>query len=160
MKVSTQQPPIDNMTRIRIIPVCNGKIYVTSRIGEDGETTCMDTPMEVMTGNAPAKSGKTAYKLMEKYRRHLNTDEEPRFSVQYRMHTDREQTVYLYILPLESEDDICFSSGRFVTADNIRSHAETFSRYLNEECELLEMAAELWADYYATVMECPEADRV
>jgi hypothetical protein len=63
---------------------------------------------------------------------------------------DKEATIFLYILPLKSEDEIHFHEGEFVTSEDISNHPEAYAPDLLKESELLGMAAELWEDFYHT----------
>ena len=150
MKETLQRTPEKkNMPIVRIAPVCNGKIYVTPR----KESDRWDIPMEdEVTTTGRTLSVREVRRLKEKYLPHVRTGVQPRFSVKYTSRpTKGDETVYLYILPLQSEEDIRFHGGRFVTTDDIQADAPLFSRKLVEESELLGMAAELWEDYYATI---------
>lgn len=144
MKDSIQQTPSASLPILRIAPVCNGKIYVVPRTNPDGETSCMDLPIEEETEIRAPRSGKTARKVMEKYRAYLSTDATPRFSVQYHSRLPLRESVCLYILPLKEESEISFSNGRFVSAEEIETAPRMFGRKLQEESALLGMAAELW----------------
>ena len=57
--------------------------------------------------------------------------------------------MYLYILPLKSEDEIHFHEGEFVSSEDIAENATLYSLNLQKEGDLLGMAAELWQDFYA-----------
>lgn len=140
--------PYRRMPIIRIAPVCNGKIYVVPRSDSDKGLPLMDLPIEECVDHISPKSNKPARQIKEKYRMHIRTDAEPRFSVQYKLHPDAEETVYLYILPLSKEKDIHFKQGRFVTAEEISTDPKKCSERLWNEKELLGMAAELWNSFY------------
>jgi len=143
MKRSNSNPKSNKMPIVRIAPVCNGKIYVVPRHVE-GEKTLMDLPIEE-TIEQPVPTNRTASKIKEKYNRHIQTPISPRFSVKY---SSQEHTVYLYILPLQAEEEIHFQNGKFIESDEIGSSCEVvYSPNLQEEGELLGMAAELWDEY-------------
>ena len=88
-------------------------------------------------------------KLKERYHAHIHTSEQPRFCVKYRNKSEHSDTVYLNVLPLEKEEDIHFSHGKFVGIEEIRASYPSFSPNLQEEYEFLGMAAELWNDFYS-----------
>ena len=137
------------MNIIRIAPVCNGKIYVVPHEVSLSENSLLDIPMQETVHSAPSPNGKAALKLKERYRSHIHTTEQPRFSVKYRLKSSGQETLYLYILPLRREEDIHFSQGRFITPEEIQEENHAYTPYLQEESELLGMAAELWQDFYA-----------
>ena len=90
-----------------------------------------------------------ACKIKEKYHLHIQTDASPRFCVQHKSASIGDATIYLYVLPLKQEDEIQFHNGYFVEAEHIQTHPEQYGHTLQEESELLDMAAELWEDYYS-----------
>jgi len=139
----------NKMSIIRIAPVCNGKIYVTPRASADGKGFLMDLPIEESVEHVSTKSDKTARKMKEKYQSHIHTDASPRFCVQYTSKPHDGCTAYLYVLPLHQEDEIHFHEGKFVSAEDINNHPDAYSYNLHEESELLDMAAELWKDFYS-----------
>ena len=149
MKHSKLLPKSDNMPIIRIAPVCNGKIYVTPRPSADGENLRWDLPIEESVEHVSTKSDKVARKIKEKYQSHIHTDASPRFCVQYTSKPHDGSTAYLYVLPLHQEDEIHFHEGKFVSAEEITNHPDAYSYNLHEESELLDMAAELWKDFYS-----------
>lgn len=133
-----------NMPILRIAPVCNGKIYVTPRHSSNQ----MDLPLEEYTTDAPSQSSnKLARLLTSKYESQIHTEEQPRFSVKYTSPINKQEEVYLYILPLNHEQEISFDNGTFISAEEIEAEGSRFSQYLQKESGLLGMAAELWKDY-------------
>ena len=148
MKQSKRLPKSDNMPIIRIAPVCNGKIYVAPRRAADGENLQWDLPIEESVEHVSNKSDKVARKIKEKYQSHIHSDASPRFCVQYTSKPHDGSTAYLYILPLQKEEEVHFHEGKFVSAEEITNQPETFSDNLQEEGALLGMAAELWAEFY------------
>ena len=149
MKESLFNPPTNTMSIIRIAPVCNGKIYVTPHSFNKGEQEYMDLPIVESVEHVSVKSEKVACKIKEKYHLHIQTDASPRFCVQHKSASTGDATIYLYVLPLKQEDKIQFHNGQFVDAEHIQTHPEQYSHTLQEESELLDMAAELWEDYYS-----------
>lgn len=147
MKSSLQPPIRNNMPIIRIAPVCNGKIYVAPRRAADGENLQWDLPIEESVEHVSTKSDKVARKIKEKYQSHIHSDASPRFCVQYTSKPHDGSTAYLYILPLQKEEEVHFHEGKFVSAEKITNQPETFSDNLQEESALLDMAAELWAEF-------------
>lgn len=151
MKKTLEDSPT-KMPIIRIAPVCNGKIYVVPRRSSQTGEYQLDIPIEEQFQHSSV-SEKSAQKLKERYRSHIYTNEQPRFSVKYKLkHTDHD-TVYLYILPLKDEGEINFSQGEFLTAEDIQANAQSYNQHLIEESGLLGMAAELWQDFYLDVQE-------
>ena len=150
MKHSNLLPKNNKMPIIRIAPVCNGKIYVVSphSVMED-ESSRMDLPMEECVRHVSANSDKEARKIKEKYHQHLQTDASPRFCVKHHSSKEKGTTIYLYVLPLKSEDEIRFREGKFVTSEDISKNPGVYSPDLQTENELLGMAAELWNDFYS-----------
>ena len=148
MKHSNLLPENNKMTIIRIAPVCNGKIYVNPRSDTAKNTSRMDLPMEECVRHVSVNSDKEARKIKEKYQQHLQTDASPRFCITHRSETEEETNVYLYVLPLRSEDEILFREGKFVTSEDINAHPDSYSPDLQTESNLLGMAAELWEEYY------------
>ena len=141
------------MPIVRIAPVCNGKIYVAPRMASDGESLRLDLPVEESGEHISTKSEKAARKIKEKYQAHIHTDASPRFCVQYKSKPHHGRTAYLYVLPLRQEEEIHFHEGKFVSAEDITNHPDAYSRNLQEESELLDMAAELWKDFHTTEEE-------
>lgn len=151
MKETLSTNQRNTMPIIRIAPVCNGKIYVIHHTSEERENPKIDIPIEEYVHQAPTQSGKMAKKIKGKYRLHLQTDMPPRFSVKYKSPSDKQEIVYLYILPLKEENEIKFQGGKFITTDDIHHNSRLFSPNLQFESELLCMAAELWNDYFQTL---------
>jgi hypothetical protein len=107
----------------------------------------MDLPLIEEVVQHPTKSSiKQAKQLTQKYK-NITTTEEPRFSVRYVSPVNKEEHVYLYILPLSEENEISFEEGKFISADEIEKNAHIYSDYIQKESDLLGMAAELWNDY-------------
>lgn len=148
MKRETLKSQSNSMPIIRIAPICNGKIYVIPQSSADKGTPKLDLPIKEQVAQAPSKSGKAAKRIQEKYHLHIHTDMHPRFSVKYKPFSDRQETVYLYILPLKEESEISFQEGKFISADEINANNSLFCENLQQEGELLGMAAELWNDYF------------
>jgi len=146
MKSTVSNPKEKLNSIVRIAPVCNGKIYVVPRPSEDGKIR-MDLPIEEAVEQVSTSSNRIACKIKEKYSRHICCTASPRLSVQYRSAPHNGSTVYLYILPLEKENEIHFLNGEFIDSQEITIEPQKYSSNLQEEGELLGMAAELWADY-------------
>ena len=137
------------MPILRIAPICNGKNYVVANHSSSRENNWLDIPIHEHLQTTPSPTGKTALKLKERYHAHIHTSEQPRFCVKYRNKSEHSDTVYLNVLPLEKEEDIHFSHGKFVGIEEIRASYPSFSPNLQEEYEFLGMAAELWNDFYS-----------
>jgi hypothetical protein len=140
---STNKMPI-----IRIAPVCNGKIYVVPRHSSENKSVYWDLPIEERVEHISQKSDKVACRVKEKYHAHIHTQTSPRFSIIHQLPSHQESTIYLYILPLQEESDIHFHNGRFIAAEEIAIHPEQYSIHLQQEGELLGLAAELWNDFF------------
>ena len=128
------------MPVIRIAPVCNGKIYVAPC----PSSRQMDLPLVEQVEEHPARQSNKLARQLTRKSEGISASEEPRFSVKYTSPTNREETVYLYILPLSREDEIRFEEGKFIPAEEITSNEEQYSECLQKESQLLGMAAELW----------------
>ncbi len=150
MKKNVKEAFYNSMPIIRIAPVCNGKIYVVPRHSKGMEDYQFDIPIHEFVDAPPAPSEKTVQRLKERYQKHIQTNEQPRFSVKYKLKSTGQDTVYLYILPLQKEEDIHFCQGKFIAAEEIQAAKHPYSPHLQEESELLGMAAELWNDFYTT----------
>lgn len=148
MKKTLNAPQHNSMHILRIAPVCNGKIYVVPHQSNQMGSYCLDVPIQEQIHGNPTNSYKIAQKIKERFHLHLHTNEQPRFCVQYRMKSENSETVYLYILPLQKEEDIHFNNGQLMTADEIQKADTSISPFLQQESELLNMAAELWNDFY------------
>ena len=129
----------NKMSIIRIAPVCGGKIYMTPD---------KDLPIEEEVEHVDEKSDKKARKVLEKYLQHIHTDATPRFCVKHRSATHEGATIYLYVLPLQAEEEIGFQGGKFVTEEEMEQDVHRYSADLQKESGLLFMAAELWEDFY------------
>ena len=153
MKDSLFNPPTDKTPIIRIAPVCNGKIYVVPRHSSENKDIHWDLPIEESVEHISTQSDKIACKIKGKYHAHIQAQMSPRFSVKYQSPSHLGSTTYLYILPLQEESDIHFHEGKFIDAENIAEQAEKYSLHLQQEGELLGMAAELWDDFFKDTLE-------
>ena len=142
----------NKMSIIRIAPVCNGKIYVVPRHSSENKNVYWDLPIEERVEHISQKSDKVACKVKGKYHAHIQAQMSPRFSVKYQSPSHKGSTTYLYILPLQEESDIHFHEGKFIEAENIAEQAEKYSLHLQQEGELLGMAAELWNDFFKDIL--------
>ena len=147
MKKPILNPPTDLMSIIRIAPVCNGKIYVTPHPTNKEASPYWDLPIEEQIEHFSPQSEKAIRKVKERYNAHLQTTTLPRFSVKYCSTMHGGKTVYLYILPLNQENEISFHFGQFISIEEITSQQKRYSTNLCKEKELLGMAAELWKDF-------------
>ena len=152
MKDSLFNPPTDKTPIIRIAPVCNGKIYVVPRHSSENKNVYWDLPIEERVEHISQKSDKVACRVKEKYHAHIHTQTSPRFSVIHQLPSHQESIIYLYILPLQEESDIHFHEGKFIDAENIAEQAEKYSLHLQQEGELLGIAAELWDDFLKNML--------
>ena len=147
MKDLLFNPSTDKMPIIRIAPVCNGKIYVVPRHSSENKDIHWDLPIEESVEHISSNPEKIASKVKGKYHTHIQAKMSPRFSVKYQSPSHQGSTTYLYILPLQKESDIHFHEGKFIDAENIAEQTEKYSLHLQQEGELLGMAAELWDDF-------------
>lgn len=135
-----------NRPLVRIVPVCNGKIYL---VPSTNKRKRMDTPMESymeMYQKDANRHVKTM--LAEDYSENITGTPEPRFSLKYLMNLPNSKlTVLLYILPLRDESEIHFPGGKFVTPDEIKNNLDQYSTSVNEEIDHLSMAAQMWKKY-------------
>ena len=134
----------EKMPVIRIAPVYDGKIYVIPH----NKHQIFDLPwMKQVNCHPNLKSTKQAQLLIRQETPAFNIKEHPRFSVKYASPGNKDEKVYLYILPLSEENEINFENGKFIVSDEIEENAHLYSEYLQKESGLLGMAAELWNDY-------------
>lgn len=139
MKTLMESQRSNKMSIIRIAPVCDGKIYITPS---------MDLPIQEEVEHIDEKSDKKVRKVLEKYQQHIHTDATPRFCVKHRSATHEGATIYLYVLPLQADEEIGFQGGKFVTEEEMEQDVHRYSADLQKESGLLFMAAELWEDFY------------
>ena len=147
-----KSPMSNKMATVRIAPVCGGKIYINSQ---------MDLPIVEEVMHISEKSDKSVRKVLEKYQRHIHTEASPRYCAKHRSTSSDAETIYLYVLPLQAEDEINFHGGRFVSEEEMNKEAKKYSADLQEESALLFMSAELWEDFYLTCKSrrCKESSR-
>lgn len=148
MKKTLKEPLNNSMTIIRIAPVCKGRIYIVPHQTSQEGSCLLDIPIQEQVTTTQPPTSRSILKLKERYHSHIKTSEQPRFCVRHRMQSKRQDIIYLYILPLQNEEDIHFSQGKFISFEEILADHQSFSPYLQEESALLEMSAELWNDFY------------
>lgn len=133
-----------NMPVLRIIPVCNGKIYVI----HNKEFNQWDTPLEDCMDARQIDRDLYAKEIMERYREHLDDEPSPRFCLKHLVkNPPMDNTFLLYILPLNDERQIHFNGGKFVTPEEIEETPKSYSYYLREEINHLKVAARMWEEY-------------
>lgn len=144
MKRSVHFSSIKHNTIVRIAPVCKGMIYVIPHTTPQLDSPLWDIPIIENLEKAFPIPIQTIRKTVRKYHRHIQTLHSPRYSVRHKSSTDSGHIISLYILPLSDTSEINFREGRFVTSDEIRDNKELYSLDLQQESELLGIAAELW----------------
>lgn len=128
---------------LRIAPVCKGKIYVKPH----ASSRQLDLPLMEQVPCHPTQSCNQLARRFTQKHPDIHTRETPRFSVRYTSPVDQEEQVYLYILPLNNEEEISLAEGKFISANEIEAQPHLYSDYLQKESDLLGMAAELWGDF-------------
>ena len=57
------------------------------------------------------------------------------------------KTIMLYILPLNDEEQIHFTGGKFVTPEEIEMNSAQYSSFLKEEVDHLNIVAQMWEEF-------------
>ena len=55
--------------------------------------------------------------------------------------------IMLYILPLNDEEQIHFTGGKFVTPEEIEMNSAQYSSFLKEEVDHLNIVAQMWEEF-------------
>lgn len=134
---------------IRIVPICNGKIYLTLHTEN---TAIWDAPVIALFNGPLRKSQRHAMRLLKKYQSQISHTIHkkkffPRLILSYRTQGRMSAFIQLYILPVSHEDEFKFSEGYFFTCDDIKKNPEKFSDELKIEYERLHMVVQIWKKF-------------
>ena len=137
------------MPFLRIAPICNGKIYVAPRSYQGEEPGKLDIPMEDYIYACKTDTDKYAKEVENKYSNHITGQPEPRFSLKHLVKETNgvKKTIMLYILPLNDEEQIHFTGGKFVTPEEIEMNTAQYSSFLKEEVDHLNIVAQMWEEF-------------
>lgn len=135
---------------IRIIPICNGKIYLTSH--NTNTDKIWDAPIISPFEGPLRKSREHARKAVKKYRKQMEATPSkagvhPRLILSYRMQGIIPHLIQLYILPISKENEFILPDGRFFSCEEIRQTPESFSEELKMEHERLQMVTQIWKEF-------------
>lgn len=147
--IKTLSRVVQDLFLVRIVPVCNGKIYVSPRNHTQNEPEKLDIPIEEMIYALGDDANDTALRIVKDYHSHFSGELELRFSLQHKtmMSNNKEQVILLYILPLNREEQIHFQGGEFILPQEIKSSPSRYSSFLQEEADHLATVAEMWKTY-------------
>lgn len=137
---------LENSPLVRIVPVCNGKIYIIPCTNNPQK---MDIPMKSYMDIREKDANRHVKTMLEEdYSENITGSPEPRFSLKYLTNlANSKLTVLIYILPLQNESEIHFPQGKFVTPDEIKNNLDQYSTFVNQEIDHLSMAAQMWNKY-------------
>ena len=137
------------MPFLRIAPICNGKIYVAPRSYQGEEPGKLDIPMEDYIYACKTDTDKYAKEVENKYSNHITGQPEPRFSLKHLVKETNgvKKTIMLYILPLNDEEQIHFTGGKFVTPEEIEMDSAQYSSFLKEEIDHLNIVTQMWEEF-------------
>lgn len=149
IQIAAKQSPQEQHI-IRIIPICNGKIYLTPHAKN---TTTWDAPIKSLFEGPLRKSQQHAKHIVQKHLVSTNkafipqTPIHPRLILSYRLQGLLPTFVQLYILPVSQEDELALSEERFFACEDIKKNPERFSHELMIECERLQLVAQVWKEF-------------
>lgn len=137
------------MPFLRIAPICNGKIYVAPRSYQGEEPGKLDIPMEDYIYACKTDTDKYAKEVENKYSNHITGQPEPRFSLKHLVKETNgvKKNIMLYILPLNDEEQIHFTGGKFVTPEEIEMNSAQYSSFLKEEIDHLNIVTQMWEEF-------------
>lgn len=141
---SPQEPHI-----IRIIPICNGKIYLTPHTAQP---SIWDAPIQSLFEGPLRKSQQHAKHLLKqqpfcKKAKGPHKKIHPRLILSYRTQGKLPAFIQLYILPVSQENELASSGGQFFTCEDIKKSPTLFSQELMIECERLQLVAQVWKEF-------------
>lgn len=147
--VKTISQNYQKMPFLRIAPICNGKIYVLPRDIHAEEPGKLDIPMEDYIHACKTNADSYAKEVEKKYSQYIDGNAEPRFSLKHivKAASGYSKTILLYILPLDNEDQIHFTGGKFVTPEEIEKDESKYSSFLKEEIDHLNVVAQMWQEF-------------
>ena len=92
---------------------------------------------------------KYAKEVEKRYSNHINGQPKPRFSLKHlvKAASGMQKTILLYVLPLNDEDQIHFTGGKFVTPEEIEANSKQYSSFLREEVDHLNVVAQMWDEF-------------
>ena len=92
---------------------------------------------------------KYAKEVENKYSNHITGQPEPRFSLKHLVKETNgvKKTIMLYILPLNDEEQIHFTGGKFVTPEEIEMNSAQYSSFLKEEIDHLNIVTQMWEEF-------------
>lgn len=148
IQIAANQSPQEKHI-IRIIPICNGKIYLTPH---HGNKATWDAPIYSSFEGPLRKSQQHAKHIVQQHqaptRKNLFSPENhPRLILSYRTQDLIPSLVQLYILPVGQESELKFPGGQFFTCEDIRNNPKIFSHELIIECERLQLVAQVWKEF-------------
>lgn len=134
---------------LRIAPICNGKIYVVPRNRQGEEPGKLDIPIEEHIYVCKTDTDKYAREIEKKYSGNITGHPEPRFSLKHSIKENNRtnKTIMLYVLPLNNENQIHFSGGKFVTPKEIEAGSAQYSSFLKEEIDHLNIVVQMWEEF-------------
>lgn len=141
---ATQSPQEQHI--IRIIPICNGKIYLTPHVKN---ATTWDAPIKSLFEGPLRKSQQHAKHIILKSHKGSIAHKKvhPRLILSYRTQGLIPAFIQLYILPVSQENELTFPGGRFFECEDIKNNPEFFSHELMIECERLQLVAQVWKEF-------------
>ncbi|WP_455673856.1 hypothetical protein [Phocaeicola sp.] len=147
--VKTVSQNYKKMPFLRIAPICNGKIYVIPRGIHAEEPGKLDIPMEDYVYACKTNTDSYAKEIEKKYKQCILGDTEPRFSLKHivKLTSGYSKTILLYVLPLDNEDQICFTGGKFVSPEEIETERNKYSSFLKAEIGHLSFVAQMWQEF-------------
>ena len=134
----------DSITRgvIRIAPVRDGQICLKKQ-----SDLTYDLPIEQDAEGTPESVRHIAVQLMSRHAG--NHSIKPRLILRHRVNDSLgAKLIELYIYPHRSKDDFKAEDSRFFSFDEIRRDKAQFSKTLLHELPSLEMAAQMWQQYF------------
>ena len=139
---------------VRIAPIVNGKLMLRKKmlqgnIESDARSYVWDLPIEGTTQGTPDNDERLAAKLISTEM--PKPQMKPRLIMKYAATREgKRQMIELYVYPLRAEADLSMGndSGYFCF-DDIRHNVGQLSKTLIKELSQLEMAAEVWKQYYS-----------
>ena len=87
--------------------------------------------------------------VQNKYSNHITGQPEPLFSFKHLVKEANgvKKTIMLYILPLNDEEQIHFTGGKFVTPEEIEMNSAQYSSFLKEEIDHLNIVTQMWEEF-------------
>lgn len=149
IQIAAKQSPQEQHI-IRIIPICNGKIYLTPHAKD---TATWDAPIKSLFEGPLRKSQQHAKYIVLKHQSSVYKPAvplkriHPRLILSYRLQGLLPAFVQLYILPVGQENELSLSGGQFFACEDIKKNPEKFSHELMIECERLQLVTQVWKEF-------------